>query len=332
MSDKIKEIETELEELTMEQAPDLDQAIEKIIRKKMRKAALKTSIAVVLTAAVVLLGISPLTDLFYPNGVKLSEGNPSQLQSILRAYYETMYPYNEVLGVTAEREGFGSYTLYVNMADHREPITVGSTDVTMKLTRGKLSVSEDSKGLTVFSMGRFSENEVGAAENEEILSEIRLLPETSSLYLSISAKQARDVEDLMEQQSDDLRLEWIQVYQPECSEFQAGIRMHLCGAFDDFDRRQELTAAELKEVYIQNLQTLKEHFDIWKNMGMYTGSTMWIPRTDLLDQLITAAESTDSFKTKNYCISGTKSEILRYLDSIDYIQLEVDKVHYSSFE
>ena len=56
--DRIKEIERELDDLAMEQNPDLDRAVEQIIRKKMRKAAMKTSIAVVLTVVVIFLGIS----------------------------------------------------------------------------------------------------------------------------------------------------------------------------------------------------------------------------------------------------------------------------------
>ena len=67
--DRIKEIERELDDLAMEQNPDLDRAVEQIIRKKMRKAAMKTSIAVVLTVVVIFLGVSPFVDLFYPNGV-----------------------------------------------------------------------------------------------------------------------------------------------------------------------------------------------------------------------------------------------------------------------
>ncbi len=329
--DRIKEIERELDDLAMEQNPDLDRAVEQIIRKKMRKAAMKTSIAVVLTVVVIFLGISPFVDLFYPNGVKLSEGNSSQMLRMLRAYYETMYPYNEVLGVSAEREGFGSYTLYVNMADHRESITVGNTDVIMELNRGELSVVEDSKGRTVFSAGNFSESEDSKRESERMLSEIKLLPETSCLYLSISAEEAQEIEALNRRMdSDDLRLEWVQVYQPEC-DFQAGIRMNLCGSSGDADLRQELSAAELKAAYIENLQTLRDNLDLWKSLGMYSGNTMWKPRADFFDELISSAESTETFETKNYCISGTRDEIIAYLDSVDYVQFTVDKVYYSSF-
>ena len=64
---------------------------------------------------------------------------------------------------------------------------------------------------------------------------------------------------------------------------------------------------------------------------MYSGNTMWKPRADFFDELISSAKSTETFETKNYCISGTRDEIIAYLDSVDYVQFTVDKVYYSSF-
>ena len=336
MSDKVKDIEKDLEALAMEQEPDLDGAIEKVIRKKMRRVALKTTIAVLVAVAVIFLGVSPIVDHCYPDPTKLN-GKPSQLLSVLRTYYETMYPHREVLGVDVERDGFGCYTLYLNMADHREKIVVGVSDVTMKMKLGKLSVADDSEGLTVFTSGIFAQEDedlesVEEGWMEDMLSEIRKLPETSRLYLNISDKQAKDIEKLVARQNDDFRLEWVQIYQPEC-DFQAGLQMQLSAAYDDSDKRSECSAEELKEIYIRNLKVLQDNFDLWKSLGLHSGNTYWEqPDISLLEQSISAAESSEDFRSKYYCVSGSRDEILKYLDSIDCTMFTVDKVRYSSFE
>ena len=66
-------------------------------------------------------------------------------------------------------------------------------------------------------------------------------------------------------------------------------------------------------------------------MGLYSNSTLHYVQTDTIQNLIDAAEKDDSFRTKNYFISGSKADVLEYLKTTDCVYLSVENVQYSIF-
>lgn len=332
----MKKMEHELEEMGFEQEPELDRQfdkqIEKMINHKIRGIALKTAIAVVLAAVLLFLGISPLLNLYHTNPAELNRGNPSKLLSVMRAYYETMYPYREVCDVEVQKDGFGCYTLGMDLIDHSEgKLAIGDYDVTMKMKRGKLSVESDSHKRTVHRIVFYNDDEdlrMTKKEAEDLTEDMEMLPRSSYLYLSVSDKKPRKIRELMEKKSDDFDIQWAQIYQPGC-DFQAGMSLRLSAAVKETDRREELTDKQLKKVFIENLTLLRDNMEIWKGLEMPSNNSIYIADKELLEQSIEKARESYTFETKNYCVSGKRDEVIAFLKAGNFNLINVDHVEYS---
>ncbi|MCI9595793.1 MAG: hypothetical protein HFE75_00560 [Firmicutes bacterium] len=327
-------MEQELGNLAMEQDLDFDQRLEKMIARKMRKIAIRTAVIVVLIIAVIFLGISPMMNLCYSNPIQMNvvdENKENDLCSVLDAYYQTTSPYVGIWGAEVKREGFSRYTLNLNLTNCGK-----SAEATLEMKRGRLSIINDSSQCMGVILGRFYEEDThdSLAEEQngkELVEEMKKLPESAYLYLALSDKKPRDVSALLDQTNDDLELQWIQVYQPE-NEFQAGIGT--CPGIIGPDRGftpEELTAERLKEEYLKNLKLLKDNQDVWKGLELYSENSVWSESENdqLLQQAISAAEKSQTFQTKNYCISGTKKEVLAFLEKGAYHRIYVDDVMFS---
>ena len=59
-------------------------------------------------------------------------------------------------------------------------------------------------------------------------------------------------------------------------------------------------------------------------MGLYSNSTVFGARTDLMSELIGKIENADSLQTKNYCLAGSKKEVLAYLQEAEGCYLSVE--------
>ncbi len=329
-------IDQELEDLgilAMEQDLDFDQKLEKMIARKMRKVAIRTAIIVVLIVAVVFLGISPVMNLCYTNPIQMNvvdENKESDLCAVLDAYYKTTSPYVEIWGAEVRKEGFGRYALHLNLIKYKK-----GAEATLEMKRGRLSTVSDSDQCVSPVIGRFYTEQQGEAMGSEdrksLMEEIEKLPDSSHLYLSISDRKPQDVAALLGRMNDDLELSWLQVYQPE-NEFQAGVGIYSNFIGPNYDiPPEQATAGRLKEEYLRNLKLLRENQDVWKGLELYSGDSIWAESENdqLLQRAISAAEKSQTFQTKNYCVSGTKKEVLTFLQKGAYDRIDVDNVQYS---
>lgn len=327
-------IDDELNDMGMQPESDFDAYIERAINSRIKKIAAKTCIIITAIVILIFFCISPLMNLCFANAAKLNEGENSVLLKTMRAYYETVFPYYEVCGINVEKDGFGCYTLNMNVADHREKIYIGATDVIMEMKLGKLSVKSDPDGKATLMLGRFDENNIiTEGELEQLYRDIEELPESAVIYASVSQKKAEDVDSVAEKAGDKIELQWIQVYEAE-SDFQAGVSLNITAAFGKRDMRGEMNGEEIKEVYTENLKILRENFDIWKNLGIYSNSSIYYTGdAGVIDGLISKAKDYDSIETKNFCISGSRDDILAYLaaQEAEWDNVQIDKVNYSSF-
>lgn len=327
-----EEMDLVLETLAIDQDMDFDQKLEKLINRKMRKVALRTAIIVVLIAAVIFLGISPLMNLHYTNPAKIDDMRQNDVFPVLDAYYKTTHPYVELWSVQAEKEGFGCYTLNLDLSNYHRQAAA-----TLEMKRGRISVTSDSMQCLNMLVERFytgqEEEPMGEEDRKILMKEIKALPDSAHLYLSVSAKKPQDVSALLKQTSDDFELEWMQVYQPE-NEFQGGIGIYSDIIGPGFDSiREEVTVKSLKEEYLKNLKLLKENQEFWRGLDLYSGNSLWAEseKEQLLQKAISAAEKSPKFQTQNYCVSGTKKEILEFLQEGEYNRIGVDNVQFSIF-
>lgn len=299
---------------------DLASDIEKIINKKIRKVVFRTTLAIICVLAALFLMISPLMDMSFTNPKNLNKEPNQKVTSSLRAYFELMYPYNEVATLQVEKEGFSKYMLEMQIIDHTGPIMIGKSNVKIEMFRGNLKLKEDINNMTMKIIRRFD-----AGESSWIKEELEKLPESALIYLSIGEINPRPVSEI---RKEKITLEWLQVNQPN-SEFQGGISMNLNCRYKDTDDRRGLTEEELKKVYISNLEELLNTEYIWKDLGLSSGSAIFYQSREVLENSLKDAKKISVLTTKNYCISGSKEQILNYLKNTNIKSILVDKIRLS---
>ena len=318
-----EELDEELHDLIdeMPENRDLASDIEKSINNKIRKIVFRTTLAILGVLAAVFLMISPLMNMAYTNPEKLNKEPDQKVLSCLRAYFEVMYPYNEVASLQIENEGFSRYMLNMQIIDHTGPIMIGRPNVKIEMFQGNCKVKEDINNMVTKLMGRF---EVEGSSG--IKKELEKLPESAVIYLSVGEINARPVAEI---RKEKITLEWLQVNQPN-SEFQGGISMNLNLLYKDTDGRSGMTEEELKKVYISNLQELLNTEYIWKNLGLSSGNMMFSNSKEVLQNCLNDAEKISVLTTKKYCVSGSKDQIFNYLKNTNINSIYVDKIRLSS--
>lgn len=318
-----EELDKELHDLIdeMPENRDLASDIEKIINKKIRKTVFRTILAILGVLAAVFLMISPLMNMAYTNPEKLNKEPDQKVLSCLRAYFEVMYPYNEVASLQIEKVGFSRYMLNMQIIDHTGPIKIGIPNVKIEMFKGNLKVKEDINNMVTKLMGRFE-----VEESSRIKKELEKLPESAVIYLSVGEINARPVAEI---RKEKITLEWLQVNQPN-SEFQGGISTNLKSLYKNTDDRRGMTEEELKKVYISNLQELLNTEYIWKELGLASGNMMFFSSKEVLQNCLNDAEKISVLTTKNYCVSGSKEQILNYLKNTNIKSIYVDKIRLSS--
>jgi hypothetical protein len=305
----------------MPESRDLAADVEKIINKKIKKIVFRTILAILGVLAAVFLMISPLMNMAYTNPEKLNKEPDQKVLSSLRAYFEVMYPYNEVASLQIEKEGFSRYMLNMQIIDHTGPVKIGMPNVKIEMSRGNLKVKEDINDMVTKLIGRFE-----VEDSRDIKKELEKLPESAVIYLSLGEINPRPVAEI---RKEKITLEWLQVNQPN-SEFQGGISTNLNCLFKDADDRRGMTEEELKKVYISNLKELLSTDYIWRDLGLTSGSRVFNFSKEVLQNCLKDAEKISALTTKNYCISGSKEQILNYLKNTNIKSIYVDKIRLSS--
>ena len=318
-----EELDKELHGLIdeMPENRDLASDIEKIINKKIIKIVFRTTLAILAVLAALFLMISPLMNMGYTNPEKINKEPEKRVLSSLRAYFEVMYPYNEVASLQIEKDGFSRYMLNMQIIDHKEPTIIGRPNVKIEMFKGKFKVKEDVNDMTMKLMGRFE-----IEESSGIKKELEKLPDSAVIYLSVVEINPRPVAEI---RKEKVKLEWLQVNQPN-SKFQGGISMNVNCRFKDTDDRRGITEEQLEKVYISNLQELINTEYIWKDLGLISGNMTFSNSKEALQNCLNDAEKISVLTTKNYCVSGSKDRILNYLKNTNIKPIYVDKIRLSS--
>lgn len=312
-----KQLEALIE--SMPEYDRLEKAIESSIKRKIKRVVYRTIGTMMAVLFIVFLGISPVMNAIYTNPAKLNEEPDITLQKVMRTYWETVEPYMEVIGTDVEEKGFARYEISMEIANHREALYVGVPNAKVEMVCGKYKDSETNQ-LLYHTLGRFSMEE----SVEEVIEDFKELPKSAKIYLSVSEKAPRPIEELKKEAID---LEWIQVYQPNV-EFQGGMNMYLQAAFDDKDRgRRDMNAEELKEVYISNLEQLQAYPQLWTEWKLKNDNTVFVHDIEgILEKCLEDAKQIDVLQSQNYCISGQRDEIVEYLEKVELVSVKIDDI------
>lgn len=325
-SDNMQDIDEELAGLSMmsKDEEDFDKYIETQVSKRMRKAAFKAVITVLIILLVLFGCINPVMNMIFPNLVKLNKTDyeqPSELYMTLSTYLETVKPGRDLYGVDVESKGFGRYHLTFDEYEALEPSYVGPYDseADVSLNQWHFSASNISPFTCVLRAEEYSDQEeiFGRCEDykKEILEELNEFPSFSKVEISVSCKEPVNISDVLKIGNGDMIVDWIRVYNPNEHQFSGGFAtFKVCGYDNDsFRRDSSYTAEQFKKIYINNLKWLKEHRKLIKGFDFYKGSFVYGEAA--LDDAVKAAEESDDFLTDYYVVSGSRDEIINFIEN-----------------
>ena len=304
---------------------DLEKKINQIINRRIRKVVMKTLSVITIVVLVLVLGISPLMNAIYWNPSKMIHNE--ELLTVWNDYFDMVYPWREVLFVEVEKKGFAKYDINMQVADKTEPIHFGIQNVTCEVSRGKYKKIYDPEMMKARVMGTFDGK--SETENEAVIESIEELPESAMIYLELSDAEVKSIEALQEAK---VNKEWIQVYL-QGGEFQGGIRIgNSIGRLEEGKHRDEMTGEELLDIYLNNLENLLSHPEVWEYFQLWNRNTVFVQGKEELQKTYDEAKELETVVTKNYCISGQRDEVLEYLKANEFVDIRIEKVKLSIYE
>lgn len=343
------------EERTRAAERDFERRLEKAIDRRIRSICLKTIAVVAAVCAVVFLVVSPVVGLFFPSPQHVGGMSSASLEEYLGAYYETTRPYVELVPASDQKRrkwtqnrGFGCYTVGLSALDMKQYwARIGENSVKVTLNWGRYAVKNDPESVLVRNWSAFNYRD----SVEEVRADLEGLPRTSYGYISVRANEPVSIETLRE---SGLDVNWIEVYsdgEPVAGrdyQWRGGLNTRTRTSESGDDWCQDMSSEELRQLYLNNLETLlsaprllrRRSFDVEtdgipddlsSDGGAYSGGWYGFGG-DAVKEAIRAncdavAAQTGPLLTERYCVSGSRDELLAYLDTADIQCVGIDNVH-----
>lgn len=294
-------------------------ALEKLIRRRVRSICLKTLLVVVICAALIFGLINPLAKLTAFNPIPMEEDDGGFTQ-YLNAYFGTMQPYVRVTGTDITDTGFGTYdaALYVVGPKNLKAYVGGYTDVHLTIRLGEAEVTSDPTGKLTKYLGRFDSD---FTDRADLLAELEKLPTSAYIRLSVGTNTPRTMEELRALPAE---VAWAQVYDPEV-EYQGGVNLaspHLFGGETD---PRELNGPELVQYYADNLELLLTQPKLLTSLGIFSNFRVYYG-TSVVEEALASAREMEDFRSQNFCVQGSRDEILALINEVEPTTLQVDHI------
>lgn len=329
--------------------------LEKAIDKRIRKICLKTIAVVLVVLAVVFLGISPLMYLICPSPRHPSRSSDLSLDAYLSAYYETVRPYAEVVPVATRTggdedaarriykscvayRGFGCYTMKLDVVDRSVDgwAHLGAGNVKVEYNWGQYRVVDDPGGNLIGVMPQFSYTR----SPEEVSEVVEGLPRSTAVYLNIRASGPVTLEEIRGSGVTPL---WIEVYN-DTSLWRGGLSLiNAAGGLDSTEWRENLNDAQLREIYLDHLDTilsiprLLEQLPIYQEMeedtiegysgGMWYAGVLSSKQEYIQEARDAVAAQEGPLMTERYCICGSRDEVLEFLKTADIRWADIQNIY-----
>ena len=200
----------------LKQEEQLEKKIEMRIKRRVQKIIYRTICGIVLCVLFLLIVIHPLLNAAFLNPKKLNGDGYGVMYQTLRDYFEVTRPYAELCSLNVESKGFARYELQMQFTDRRGPVNLGISNTWVDLEFGKYKEWKDVDLYTSALMNRFSND---FEDSEQFIEQVKELPSSAVLYLSVGETNPRPVEELM---GENVEIIWAEINQPNV-EFQGGI-------------------------------------------------------------------------------------------------------------
>lgn len=294
-------------------------ALEKLIRRRIRNICLKTLLAVAVCAALVFGLINPLAKLTAFNPIPMEEDDGGFTQ-YLNAYFGTMQPYVRVTGTDITDTGFGTYdvALHVVGLENLKVYVGGYTDIHLAIRQGGAEVTSDPTGKLTKYLGRFDSD---LMDRTNLLAELEKLPSSAYIRLSVGTNTPRTLEELRTLPAEVV---WVQAYAPDV-EFQGGINLAPSLLFGNEIDPRELNGQELAQYYADNLEFLLTQPKLLTSLGIFSNSRVYHV-TSVVEEALASAREMEDFRSQNFCVQGSRDEILALIDQVEPTSLLVDRI------
>ena len=330
---------------------EFEKKVQKAIDRRIRTICLKTLAVVAAVCAVVFLGISPVMNAVYPSPEHPEKGTDVDIYTYLDAYFETTRPYVEFvipdkddaayatrMDRLVRKKGFGCYEMDLDLCDPRKDgwVHVGDVDGTATLRFGKFAFQpgEATNELLACSV-RFSGH---GSTPEEVRALIADYPKASGGYFNITLKEPVAISSLRTEGESVL---WAEVYNDETTDFRGGLRLRNHTNNGAQSWRQELTDAELKEQFLQNIDTVLSAPKLLENLGLtlevfdmddvegFAGG--WQSTSDAAPYFEAArdavAKQEGPLMTERIAVGGTQEELLAFLAREDIEKVVIESYY-----
>lgn len=299
-------------------------ALEKLIRRRVRNICLKTLLAVVICAALVFGLINPLAKLTALNPISMEEDD-GDFTTYLNAYYGTMQPYVRVTGTDITDTGFGTYdaALYVVGPKNLKAYVGGYTDVHLTIRLGEAEVTSDPTGKLTKYLGRFDSD---LMDRTDLLAELEKLPSSAYIRLSVGTNTPRTLEELRALPAE---VAWAQIYDPDV-EYQGGVNLAPAALFGDETNPRDLSGPEIVQYYADNLELLLTQPKLLTSLGIVDADSGIYLITSVVEEALASAREMEDFRSRNFCVQGSRDEILAFIDQAEPASLHVDHIFLTS--
>ena len=295
-------------------------ALEKLIRRRVRSICLKTLLAVVICAALVFGLIHPLAKLTAFNPIPMEEDGRMGFTTYLNAYYGTMLPYVRLTGTDITDTGFGTYdvALYAVGPEDLKVYLGGYTDVRLTIRHGEAQVTSDPTGKLTVITNRF---DLDIPERSYLLAELEKLPPSAYLRLSVGTDTPRTLEELRALPAEVV---WAQVYDPDV-EYQGGVNLAPPTLSGDETDPRDLSGPEMAQYYADNLELLLTQPKLLTSLGIFCNFRVYSV-TSVVEEALASAREMEDFRSRNFCVQGSRDEILALIDQVEPTSLQVDHI------
>ena len=209
--------------------------------------------------------------------------------------------------------------LYVVGPENLKAYLGGYTDVHLTIRQGEAQVTSDPTGKLTVTTNRF---DIDFPERSHLLAELEKLPSSAYLRLSVGTNTPRTLEELRALPAEVV---WAQIYDPDV-EYQGGVNLAPSSLFGDETHPKDLNGPEMVQYYADNLELLLTQPKLLTSLGIVDADSGIYFVTSVVVEALASAREMEDFRSQNFCVQGSRDEILSLIDAVEPATLLVDHI------
>ena len=113
-------------------------------------------------------------------------------------------------------------------------------------------------------------------------------------------------------------------------EYQGGVNLAPAALFGDETDPKELNGPEIVQYYADNLELLLTQPKLLTSLGIVDADSGIYFITSVVEEALASAREMEDFRSQNFCVQGSRDEILALIDEVEPTTLLVDHIFLTS--